>query len=259
VSFDAIAPWYRALETIAFGGALQRCRVACLGEIRAPHRALIVGEGNGRFLCELLRMHPELGVDCVDASERMLGLAQTRVAREMPEHIGQIRFLKCDITSWAPPENHYDLMVTHFILDCFPAAELAGVIKNLARSAKPNAAWVLADFRLPDRGFARLCARLWLAAMYRFFRLTAGIPASELIDPTPYLRAGGFALSQQHLFRCGMLKGELRRRIVEKGFFLPVIPSRADGEGPPSRSENHANPLSRSTKISWANNCPPHG
>jgi ubiquinone/menaquinone biosynthesis C-methylase UbiE len=214
VNFDAIAPWYRALETIAFGGALQRCRVACLGEIRAPHRALIVGEGNGRFLCELLRMHPELGVDCVDASERMLGLAQTRVAREMPEHIDQIRFLKRDITSWAPPENHYDLAVTHFILDCFPAAELAGVIKNLARSAKPNAAWLLADFRLPDRGFARLRARLWLAAMYKFFRLAARIPASGLIDPTTSMQSEGFALARQHLFRSGILKSELWRRIM---------------------------------------------
>ena len=59
VSFDSIAPAYRTLETIAFGGALQRARVACLGEIGTPRRALIVGEGNGRFLCELLRRSSE--------------------------------------------------------------------------------------------------------------------------------------------------------------------------------------------------------
>jgi ubiquinone/menaquinone biosynthesis C-methylase UbiE len=212
VSFDAVAPWYRALETIAFGGALQRCRVACLGGIRAPERALIVGEGNGRFLCELLRLHPDLDVDCVDASERMLGSAQKRVERELPERVDRVRFLKRDVTSWAPPQNRYDLVVTHFVLDCFPEAELAVVIKNLARSAKSDAAWLLADFRLPDQGFARLRARLWLAAMYKFFRLTARIQASKLIDPTPYLKAEGFAPARQHLFRHGMLKSELWRR-----------------------------------------------
>lgn len=212
MSFDAVAPWYRALEAIAFGEALQRCRVACLNELGAPQRALIVGEGNGRFLCELLRSHPELDVACVDASERMLKLARKRIERQLPARANQVRFLRRDITSWEPPENHYDLVVTHFFLDCFPEAELAGVIKNLARSTKSNAAWLLADFRLPDRGFARLRGRLWLAVMYQFFRLTARIRASELIDPTPFLQSEEFALARQHLFRRGMLKSEVWRR-----------------------------------------------
>jgi hypothetical protein len=42
VSFDALAPG------IEDG--------ACLGEIAAPHRVLIVGEGKGRFLGELVRL-----------------------------------------------------------------------------------------------------------------------------------------------------------------------------------------------------------
>lgn len=212
MSFDAVAPWYRALETIAFGNALQRCRVACLGEITSPRHALIVGEGDGRFLCELLRAHPDVLVDCVDASERMLQLARKLVQNEMPDRTDQVRFLHRDITSWLPPENAYDLLVTYFVLDCFPAAELAGVIKKLATAAKSEAAWLLADFRLPDRGFARLHAQAWLAAMYQFFRLTARIPAAELIDPTPYIQAEDFSLAHQHLSRKGMLKSELWRR-----------------------------------------------
>lgn len=221
MSFDAVAPWYRALETIAFGDALQRCRVASLGEIQSPRHALVVGEGNGRFLCELLRAHPGVQVDCADASERMLQLARRRVEMEQPDRSAQVRFLHRDITSWAPPENHYDLVVTHFLLDCFPEAELARVIKNLASAAKPGAVWLVADFRLPDRGVARLRARVWLAGMYQFFRLTARIKATELIDPTPYLQAKGFALAGQHLFRGGMLKSELWRSIG----ILPVRPA----------------------------------
>src|ERR1043165_8266693 len=67
VSFDAVTPWYRTLETVAFGNALQRARLACLAEIQAPSRVLIVGEGDGRFLFQLLRMHPSAEIDCVDA------------------------------------------------------------------------------------------------------------------------------------------------------------------------------------------------
>jgi ubiquinone/menaquinone biosynthesis C-methylase UbiE len=212
VSFDAVAPWYRALELIAFGNALQKCRVACLEEIRSPSRVLVAGEGNGRFLCELLRRDRGVQVDCIDASERMLQLARRRVQRELPDRADQVRFLHRDITSWLPPENAYDLLVTHFVLDCFPEAELAGAIKKFAAAAKSEAAWLLADFRLPDRGFARLHAQAWLAAMYQFFRLTARIQATELVDPTSHLQSAGFSLAHQHLFRRGMLKSELWRK-----------------------------------------------
>ena len=215
MSFDAVTPWYRTLETIAFGNALQRCRDACLGEIRSPRHALVVGEGNGRFLCELLRAHPGVEVDCVDSSERMLQFARGRIENELADLRDQVRFLHQDITSWAPPENHYDLVVTHFLLDCFPEAELPRLIMKLAAAGTSDATWLLADFRLPDRGFARLHAQAWLAAMYRFFRITSRISARELIDPTPYLQAEGFSLIHQHLSRSGMLKSELWRRTLQ--------------------------------------------
>jgi ubiquinone/menaquinone biosynthesis C-methylase UbiE len=212
VSFDAVAPWYRTLETIAFGDALQRCRVACLGEIRSPQHTLIVGEGDGRFLCELLRRYPDVQVDCVDASERMLELARRRIVSEQPDRTDQVHFLHRDITAWTPPEDCYDLIVTHFFLDCFPKAELASVIKKLASAAKPDATWLLADFRVPAGGLTRFRARAWLAVMYWFFRLAARIKANELIEPTEFLEAAGFVLSRQHLLRGGILKSELWRR-----------------------------------------------
>jgi ubiquinone/menaquinone biosynthesis C-methylase UbiE len=212
VSFDTLAHWYRALERIAFGDDLQHCRVACLGEIAAPRRALVVGEGNGRFLCELLRLHSGVEVDCLDASQRMLRLARERVDREFPGHAESVRFLHQDITSWAAPERHYDLLVTHFVLDCFPEAALTSIIKKLARAATEDANWLLADFCVAPKGMARLRARAWLAAMYLFFRVTARIPACELVDPTSILRAEGFRLVRQHLLRKGMLKSEIWRR-----------------------------------------------
>lgn len=212
MSFDTLAPWYRTLEWIAFRDALQRCRVACLGEIAAPRRALIVGEGNGRFLCELLRLHPGVEVDCIDVSQKMLQLARKHAEDEHGHLEKRIRFLHHDITSWNLAERHYDLVVTPFVLDCFPETTLNGIVRKLARAATDDASWLLADFCVPSNGRARLRARGWLAAMYLFFRVSAGIDASELIDPAPFMRAEGFALARQHLFREGMLKSEVWRR-----------------------------------------------
>jgi ubiquinone/menaquinone biosynthesis C-methylase UbiE len=221
VSFDSIAPAYRTLETIAFGGALQRARVACLDEIGLPRRALIVGEGNGRFLCELLRRHPSVEVDCVDESGRMLELARRRIERRLPADAARVRFLRHDITSWSPPEASYDLVVTHFFLDCFCEDRVADIVNRVSRAATPRAPWLLADFCIPAGGFARTRAGLWLAAMYRFFRLTSGIKARELVDPSPFLRGVGFVLARQHLFRSGMVKSELWRNTG----ILPVRPA----------------------------------
>jgi ubiquinone/menaquinone biosynthesis C-methylase UbiE len=212
VSFDTIAPWYRTLEWIAFGDDLQRCRIACLGEIGPPQRALVVGEGNGRFLCELLRRHPGVEVDCIDASQRMLQLARKRLERELPDRVPCVRFLQHDLTSWTPPECHYDLVVTHFFLDCFAETPLAAIVRKLTEAATENGNWLLADFCIPPKGMSRLRARAWLAVMYRFFRLTAGIDARQLIDPTPLVRGEGFALFRQYFYRKGMLKSELWSR-----------------------------------------------
>jgi ubiquinone/menaquinone biosynthesis C-methylase UbiE len=213
VNFDAVAPWYRRLEAIAFGNDLQRCRVACLGEISSPRHALIVGEGNGRFLCELLRFHPSLEVDCVDASERMLRLARARIHHELLASAGRVRFLQRDIRSWSPEPRQYDLIVTHFFLDCFPTDQVAGIVTRLAGTAADNARWLLADFRVPSGTVARFRARAWLTVMYRFFRYAAGIEARELIDPSPFLRRYGFVLERQRLSRGGLLKSELWRNI----------------------------------------------
>jgi ubiquinone/menaquinone biosynthesis C-methylase UbiE len=200
------------LEWITFGDELQRCRTACLKEITTPRRALIVGEGNGRFLCELLRLHPGVQVDCLDASKGMLQLARQRIEDELPDRAGCVRYVHREITSWAAPEHHYDLVVTHFVLDCFREAVLARIVKKLARAAADDATWLLADFCVPPRGMVRFRARGWLAAMYFFFRVTARIEASELIDPTLFLQREGFVLARQHLLQRGMLKSEMWRR-----------------------------------------------
>jgi ubiquinone/menaquinone biosynthesis C-methylase UbiE len=212
VSFDSLAPFYHALEWIAFGDALQHCRTACLGEISQPRRALLLGEGNGRFLSQLLKVHPEVEVDYLDSSARMLQLAKRRLERTRSESVGRVRFLKEEIASWNAPIERYDLVVTHFVFDCFPEAELKAIIKKLGRAATPDASWLLADFSLPAKGLARVNAAVWLSAMYAFFRLTTHINARELVDPTPVIRAENFVLCRRYDSNRGLLKSELWRR-----------------------------------------------
>jgi hypothetical protein len=141
----------------------------------------------------------------------MLELARQNVLRTVPDELGRVTFLLDDVTSWTP-NDRYDLIVTHFFLDCFSTQRVGGIVAKLAQAAAPTAAWLLADFRIPKATFARWHARAWLAVMYRFFRGVAQIEARDLADPSPFLRAEGFILDRQLCFRFGMLKSELWRR-----------------------------------------------
>jgi ubiquinone/menaquinone biosynthesis C-methylase UbiE len=209
VNFDRVAPHYRWLETIAFGTVLQRARTFFLGEVAIAERVLIVGEGNGRFLLELLRECASAEVDCVEASAGMIELARQRLERNLPEAIARVHFIHSTIEDWPPPERRYDLIVTHFVLDCFPLGPLEDMITKLAQAAAPTATWLLADFDYPSARVRRQCARLWIAAMYLFFRAFAGVEARTLNAPDPFLRLRGFSCVQRKTFQCGMVKSEV--------------------------------------------------
>jgi len=208
VSFDLVAPHYRWLETIVFGNALQRARTHWIDKIPRPNRTLIVGEGNGRFLCQLLQVHPGIEVDCIDASRKMLHLAQRRVRQTCPESLSRVRFFCKDILQWSPSAS-YDLLVTHFFLDCFSRHQLTALIRKLAESARPGALWLIADFSVPREKIARAQARLLLRLMYAFFRAIAGIAASELADPTACLNENGFSRVLEKLSRASFIRSDL--------------------------------------------------
>ena len=152
-----------------FGTTLQRARTFFVGEATTAKRVLIVGEGNGRFLLELLRDAEGAQIDCVDSSAAMLDLARQRLARHHPDAIGRVRFIRSTLEDWPLPDCLYDLIVTHFVLDCFPPQPLEAVVAKLAHAATPAANWLLADFDYPATPARRLHARLWIAAMYLVF------------------------------------------------------------------------------------------
>jgi ubiquinone/menaquinone biosynthesis C-methylase UbiE len=205
VSFDRVAPHYRWLETLVFGNQLQQARIEFVGEIESPRRVLIVGEGNGRFLAEFVRSHPGAVVDCIEASGRMIELARRKKGNGRPN------FVQEDIRKVPLQANHYDLIVTHFVLDCFAGDALREVVEQLADAANSRASWLLADFTEPAGGWRRWHARLWLGAMYLFFRLTSNLQTRRLDDPSALLCAAGFDCVRRNDWRFGLIKSELWR------------------------------------------------
>ena len=206
MSFDRVAPHYHWLESVVFGQQLQEARTAFLNEIASPRRVLVVGEGNGRFLAQFVRLYPEAAVDSIETSGRMIELAKRRVGR------ANVRHVRSDIREIVLRPNSYDLLVTHFFLDCFEEASLSFIITKLANSAAPHAQWLIADFCRPPKDWRHLRGRFLIALMYRFFRVVSGIEARQLVDYRPLLHLEGFGLGRKTLSPNEMIRTEVWER-----------------------------------------------
>jgi len=211
MSFDRLAPHYRWMEFVLAGEKLQRCRTAFLDRVSAPETILIWGEGNGRFLVECRRKWKDARIVCADASERMLALANERIEQCGLDTSG-IEFLKADVLGWRPTRKQFDLVVTHFFLDCFRAEQLQQIVDRLSFAARPNAAWLLADFQTPPDGLQRWRAKLILQSMYLFFGLAAQLPARRLTPPDCYLTSHDFLLRERRVSEWGLLHSDLWQR-----------------------------------------------
>lgn len=208
MSFDRLAPHYRWMEWILAGDKLQNCRVAFLEEIETPTRVLLVGEGHGRFLEVLRARFPQAVITVLDSSEAMLRVARGRAGN--PDKSNPTRFEQGDDLRWEPVEK-FDVIATHFFLDCFTASQLAELIPKLARCLEPNGTWLLADFCIPERGWQRFRAKAIHRVMYGFFRATTRLNSTRLTSPDSFLARAGLRLEKRCIREWGLLHSDLWR------------------------------------------------
>lgn len=200
---DRIARIYQWLEYAAFGGLLQKCRTQFLDRCAGAQRALVIGDGDGRFTAELVRRYPGLAVESVDASAEMIRLAARRIG-------GAAKLLHADARRMEPAGS-FDLVATHFFLDCLTQTEADALIRRLARHLHPGALWIVSEFHIPSAGWRRMRARAWIATMYRFFRFTTGLQVHEIPDYEAAFAAAGLTMLEEREQSQGMLRCTLWR------------------------------------------------
>ena len=202
--FDAIARFYRWLEYCTFGRLLERCRFAQLARLRVAKSALILGDGDGRFLAELIRTNPSLQADVVDISEAMLTLAKARIPDQ-----ARVNFQQADIRTFQPPPGRsYDLVVTHFFLDCLTAEDIMQLIGRLNLSLSSHSTWIVSEFAISSTGPGRPIGRVLIRALYLGFRLLTGLEVQRLPDYASILRQAGFICEHSDVFLGGILRSE---------------------------------------------------
>jgi ubiquinone/menaquinone biosynthesis C-methylase UbiE len=225
---DHLASFYRWLEYLRYGKALERCRATMLPWIGHARKALIIGDGDGRFTDTLLRHNETVAVDSIELSRKMIELARRRITTGGQPHTGRVTFEHGDIRIAAPSDAGYDLVATHFFFDVFPTAELKCIIGRVTRWTAPDALWVVSEFNLPASGWQRAKARFWLRTMYTFFRVTTDLRNQNLPSWRPLLREAGFVPRRQVRYKNGFIVSELWQR-------TPLPPIHESCEMPPGK------------------------
>lgn len=206
-NFDLIARPYRWLEYLSLGNALQNCRTHYLSRLLANHHALVFGDGDGRFLAQLLTANPHIHADAIDLSDTMLRLLRQRCEANAPNTPSRLQTHHTDALDFAPI-GPYDLVVTHFFLDCFTQPNLEALIARIVPTLAPGALWLVSDFRIPT-GPMRLPAQIIIRALYLSFRILTGLRTTRLPDHVALLTEARFRRIARHRSLAGLLTTEL--------------------------------------------------
>jgi SAM-dependent methyltransferase len=217
--FNRLAGLYRWMELACFGPWLWWCRCAFLPELQGRRQALVLGEGDGRFTARLLRENSRIHIDAIDASSAMLQALARRAAPHAAEHLGSSRLRThcADARNWKPGSlqgifptaQPYDLIVTHFFLDCLTTEEVQALATKLHRVVSPSALWLVSEFAIPPNLFGRLIAHPIVSGLYWAFSRLTGLTVRHLPDHAAALSASGFTLVQHRTWLGGLLRSEL--------------------------------------------------
>ncbi len=223
-NFDRLARVYRWMEWLSFGPALARSRRFFLSELGECRHALVLGDGDGRFTAHLLERNREIRVDAVDASLAMLCELRRRASR----YPGRVETHLADVRAWTPPEVDYDLVATHFFLDCLSTDEAANLARRAHSCMAPKGVWLVSEFNEPAGRFGRIVAGPLISFLYRSFGLLTGLEVRHLPDHRQALADAGFALMQRHSSLGGLLVSEMWKpdlRLHQRGTRPDEVPS----------------------------------
>jgi hypothetical protein len=203
-NFDPVARLYRIAEYLTLGPLLERTRTHFLPNLPPCHRALLLGDGDGRFLARLLTHQPNLRALAIDTSATMLHLLR----RRCQPHADRLQTLQASALTVAPPPD-IDLITTHFFLDCLTQPELNALARQIADHTSPGTLWLLSDFAIPSTPLLRPLAAVYVRSLYLAFRVLTGLRVTRLPNPQSALSSAGFDRIARHELLFGLLYTEI--------------------------------------------------
>jgi ubiquinone/menaquinone biosynthesis C-methylase UbiE len=210
MDFNKIAPYYTLLESLLFCGALQATRTSFIHYLVDAEKILLIGEGRGRLLKELLRLNPKAEVWVVEQSASMIEKMKCDLE---PFDFKKVMFINESFLTY-PGTYQFDAVCTCFFFDCFESAEVKNGIGKIYRLLKVDGIWMNADFRFfhNDALHQRIAHRLLIQFLYGFFHLTTRLTAATLVCVETLGCKSGFKVVETFKHAFLPLSSEVYRR-----------------------------------------------
>ena len=195
--FDFLTPFYDQLARLIIGKDIVNSQLHFLKSFSECNRLLILGGGSGWILEPLCKACPDIQIDYIDLSPKMINAAKRISGKNV--RINFILGTENDI-----PDRLYDGVITNFYLDMFEKQTMEKVIEKIKGSITNSGLWVVTDF---VNGSEWNNVILWM--MYRFFRVIARIEATHLPDWQTEIIYADFTLLESEKFENGFIKSNV--------------------------------------------------
>ena len=186
LTFNRVAPFYEFGEKFFFGGLLDSSRTFFKEKFKDSRSILLLGEGRGSFLHQLLESNQLCDVTIVDSSSAMIRYQKSRIAKE---NLNRVCF-KCMALEDFASTKEFDLICSFFFWDCFVSQQIDYLVPKCSHHLKKDGFWINSDFqdlKTFSNGFNYFKVRL----MYMFFNFTTGIHAWRVEPFQKYAEGNG--------------------------------------------------------------------
>ncbi len=207
--YNRLSYFYRLLEFVAFGRALDRARVSLLLQLPELDSLLSLGDGDGRFLSKFLEGQPNCRVTSIDQSSAMIRLQRRRIPKSVADAL--VDFQVADVGNVCFERGRFNAVSVLFFLDCFSEKELTRLLERVIPWVAPGGFVYFADFVLPKSGWQRIRARFYIRVMHLFFRWCTGLENNRLVDIASCLEKLELALIEERFSNLGLIRTAIYR------------------------------------------------
>ncbi|MFT2009067.1 class I SAM-dependent methyltransferase [Pontibacter sp. 13R65] len=188
---------------------MQEAQQALLPYIAEQDRVLLIGGGSGWLLEQILLHHPKLKLLYLEASPKMLQMAQNRYRRlQVSGH--QVEF-RLGTEALLHETDVFDVIFTPFLLDLFLPHRLHLLMNRLANSLAPEGLWLFSDF-WPVATPPLWWQQLLLKSMYTFFGMVSQVRARSLPDFKSHFEQ----LQLEEVYSSSYAKGMVQSKVFQR-------------------------------------------
>lgn len=172
-NYNLIAPIYTFLNKLVFLGCIQKSQIAFLSQLPSKGEVLFIGGGSGETLKKIVQEHPDLKIDYIDKSEKMISLSREKLIHFPNHHVNFIIGNEQAIT-----KDKYDIIMTFYYLDLFGPEKLDDIHALLSNKLRTGGIWLISDFSTAKNWWQKTIEFF----MFSFLKITTSIESKEIAE-----------------------------------------------------------------------------